>query len=258
MAKRTTLEQKAAREAAATHSNDMGQAVEEYQRLMKRPGETVADNLEDAKAEFLQTLPVYRHPLDSLSETIIFFGYRLYSDPENFVTAGGPEFDALNKITDPNKIVFVRQALMDGIKYKGEADKHKKRSEEYKAFIDSAFKAYQVAKAAGQSQERAKTAAVQALGITKGRREQNFKEFLNIYRDYAYLVRKKGLSRKNALELVHHEYSREATQLSATRNRLLEVVALIKEDQPSARKKTPIIGPNPENYLAGLIGGHNE
>lgn len=197
----------AARQAAAKFSTDPMSAAVEYGKLTKQIDslfEFDESNMKHFKVvielrdEMLELLRQYRHPTaDIFAESMIFI------DPNSIQIKGKmhqePEFlILLKKESLPASVIeatekYVKESEMAKLDF-GEC---KHELEEVKKTIEKANRIYK-----GHQHERSETRnalVVQSLGLSTGLSPKRINKE-KAYIDYLTLVRKKGLSRKDATQ----------------------------------------------------------
>jgi hypothetical protein len=245
---------KAARLAAAKHSTSPVLATLEYAELSDQR-ESVTTDFERIKAEMLSELPPYRHPDNGAeAEYMIFFGPdclkldgRGYEQPV-FV-------QALEKVDVPKTIMgavkeYVREcelSKMELVQCKDELGELKAKFSEAKQIYDENRQ--------GHSYKR-NTKVVQFLELSTGHPTKRI--YRNrLYFDYVTLVRKEGLSRKDAVEAIKKKYGisscdRTIQILFNYRRTLFKMWDDIDQNKKQDRDYLPML-PRIKKRLRGLI-----
>ncbi len=265
MARGLSQKYKIARWVAAARHTDIKGATRGFRSLMIVMGESSADDLVDVRKDLLETLPIYRHPVNLFFEIGVFLGHKSTAQEIGIPEYDTPGFKALRAIceqgADLQQVSIVYDELVEGYhaRKSNAGLEPKERKLRLKLMTGEEDYNKTIQRGGPRAAEKAKTALAQALGISTGKRGSKLKtEHLEMYRAYVTLVRHNGISRETALEVVHRKYGRDMTQLSATRNRLFEVVNLIKEQLKDEKPILYDLGQHPDRYLKGLVGGHNE
>lgn len=195
----------AAIKAAAKYSTDSMKAVLEY---MRQSGQTDTPiDLDKLHKEMLDLLPKYRHPYSPESEYMIFY------DPEH-LSIGGTLFQEPSFLKDlievgvpDNLLDIIKNHVHESEKCKAELLTCKNELNEYKALFANAEKVYNE-NHGNRSDLRSDTRnalVVQALGLSTGKRVKDDRK-RQAYFDYVTLIRKKGMSREDAVEELLKKY----------------------------------------------------
>jgi len=196
----------AARKAAAKHSTNPVLAAFEYAKLTGRLDlVTTQSGREKLQDEMLSIVPPYRHPANNeLAEYMIFF------DPDCIMVSGmmiykQPGFiEALDKkgVTD-DILTAIKEYVRESELHIIELAKCKDELGELSAIFSEAQLVYDVHR--DERSDKRNALVVQAIGLSTGFAPKRVDE-KKIYFDYVKLVRKKGLSRDEAVEAIRRTY----------------------------------------------------
>jgi len=198
--------EKAARIAAAKHSVQPVSAVLHYISLTEQTELINTDKkvFKKMQAEMYSMLKPYRHPAnDKLAESMIFFGPD--SIQLNMTGCQDPPFiKALEKEKIPNDLLanikeYVQESELRIIAL-GKCENKLHLLEEK---ISTAQQIYDKLKSSRPDHRNSQV--VKAMGLSTGYRPKRLKK-KTVYVDYVNLVRKKGMSREDAVEIVKEKY----------------------------------------------------
>lgn len=198
---------KAARRAASIYSTDIVHATLEYMKITNQIEQSTfsVEKINKCQEEMLSLLPLYRHPSSCADqEKGRFFG-NLSCNLK------------LNAWSEPEFLNRLRQAKVDeGIiaqieKYVRDSEKRRYEFAECICERNSLGKIFNETESLYKNNigirasERNKL-VVQSLGLSSGNRESKIDK-KKLYADYLYYVRKKGLSRRKATEIVRRKHN---------------------------------------------------
>jgi len=236
----------AARKAAAEYSTESIRAVARYIELTGLVDNYTGENIfEDARDEMFDLLPPYRHPAND-----IFAEYMQFIDYDcmdlSMTMRHAPSFLDLLKQSD------LDPEIVSGIdEYVQEADQNKlalckcqAALEELKNTFEKAQSVYEAN--SGERSGKRNAQVVQVLGFSTGARKKDF-DYKKVYVDYVHLVRKNGLSRRDAVKRLAKEYSRSYDTI---RNVLNEKKAIMLKQW---EEKSPALAPQIRKRLKGFV-----
>ena len=194
-------------QAAASYSTSLPDAVIEYCRLIGlEHSQELHDELQN---EMLGLLPKYRHPLDVITEYMIFFG-RL--DCKGVAYNVPPFLKRLQEEEVVNTDLYnaIEEYTKEAERDKLELAQCKHKKQKLEALLDNAKKIYH--ENDGRA-DRRNTLVVQALGFSTGTPQKRI-DYEQVYKDYYFCVRKSGKSGEDALAQIQKEHelnSRDTT-----------------------------------------------
>ncbi len=238
----------AARIAAAEFSDNSKSAAHRYIDLTGQKFDTWQDALEEIKS----LIPAYRWPVaDCFTETMIFFDPALKNLTCNAIcVVSTPAMQKAEECGDTETFKELYQNQVALVEVRRERDK----KSEAEAYLEHAERAYK--NTSGDSKKR-NSAVVRNLNLSSGTKPPTY-DVNKMYRDYFELVRKKGLSRYDALEIITDNYGLLSN--TATLKYLVSKMKSLKDAVNSAlaeRGDETIIGTeirdNILKYLKGFI-----
>ena len=196
-----TTKYKAARIAAAKFSSDAQSAAGLYAELTEQKFDDWHNSLEELKRE----IPAYRWPtFDSIAEIMIFFNPSCDGMTADIIGVNStPAMQKAAQRGDDETYSELYQSQIEIIKTRREAAK----GAEAEAHLEHGKRTFE--NTGGDSKKR-NSALARSLGLSTGKKPKEINE-LQIYKDYFDLVRKEGLCRYDALEIIMEKYNLPTT-----------------------------------------------
>ena len=227
----TVEREKAARMAAAKHSNNLAKAVIEYATLTGQISSGVLETsaYNNIRDEMLSLLKPYRHPAnDEYIEQILFF------DPDGIRLSGTfyeiPDF--VRMLEEEGVSDHLLTEIKEYIRISGQREKElaqcKNELNDWKTKISEAKKILADTDTNERSEAR-NSAALIALGLSKGTARKRF-DNKRIWHDYVTFVRKEGMSLSGAIKKIKKKHKNQSEDtikatLHEQRASLLEKIA---------------------------------
>lgn len=217
---------KAARIAAAEFSGDAQSAANRYANLTGQEFNNWKDALEEIK-DILRDCP-YRWPtFDSIGEIMIFFNPAGKFTADITIINETPSMQNAKERKDSETYSELGQGQLSIIKARREAY----RRAEAEAYLKHAERAY---KNTGGDSKKRNSAVSRSLGLSTGKRPKDI-DTSQMYKDYFQLVRKDGLCRFDALEIIAGKYNLPST--TAAQQHLSIKLSAIRKAAESTVKK---------------------
>lgn len=236
----------AARIAATMYSTESVRAVMEYMKLTNQLNQFAMEKWDSIQEEMLSLLPLYRHPSYSMDQERARFMCD-FSVKLQFVGWSEPGFltRLKNENIDKEIIGEIEKYVRDSEVRRNQLATCEYERNALRKIIQAAEVIYRE-NIGIRSSERNKL-VVQALGLSSGKREENIDKE-KVYKDYLDLVRKKGMSRREATETVQQMH--EIQSFDAT---LKVLFSYRKELLDKLEADSPLVKPEVQKYTEGLI-----
>ena len=239
---------KAARIAAAEFSDNAELAAGRYADQTEQE----FDDWHDALDELKKKIPAYRWPtFDSMAEIIIFFNPGCDGMTADIIAVNStPAMQKAEQRGDDETYNELYQSQIEIIKTRSEAYK----GAEAEAYLEHAERTYK--NTDGESGKR-NSAVARSLNLSTGKKPGTIDK-KQMYKDYFDLVRKEGLCRYDALEIVKGKYNMPTTM--ATQQHLslkMKSIRLAAKKQITMNDAGEIVSTLVRdtilNYLKGFI-----
>ena len=228
--------------------NNLFSATIEYATLSGQLPEATSlmDDYPKLKDEMLSLLRPYRHPTND-----VYTEYMIYFDPE-FMSSSGSAYQIPNFIKmleeegiDNDILTAIKEYVRESELRIIELAQCKDELNELKTKISYAQQIYE--ENHHERSDKRNALVVQAIGLSTGRRPERINK-KSAYQDYVILIRKEGMSRNEAAEVIQEKY--DFNSYDATLKLLHECrSSLIKKWE----QQHPSMLPEIKKRLKGLI-----